>query len=526
MDEPFSRRRFLEAGLALVSLPTWAAGCGAQRSHLVLGPARPSPLQPASSAAPATATPGTYFERFGVQVALLERVLGEGLGRGGEFCEVFLQHRVSHWVGVEDAEVSRAYCEVALGAGIRVLQGDATGFAYTEDLTETALIRAAQTAAAVASGPAAVRPVAPAVRQIPSAYALAVPWEEIGIDQKLPVVQAADRLVRARDARIIKATIFLVDHTAHVLVANSEGLVVEDEQPMTELHVTCVAQHRGKTETSWHSRAARRGLDFFSSELLQGLAQEAADDTVLLFEAKTGVVGELPVVLATGITGLLLHEAIGHGMEADFNRKNTSIYANRIGQRVAPESVTIIDDGTNPRMRGSLNIDDEGTPAQRTVLVERGILRSYLHDRISAKHYQLPSTGSGRRESYRFPPVPRMRNTYLLNGPYEPQEIIASVKRGLYAEMFWNGEVNIGAGDFTFYLKHGRLIENGKLSGYVKDANLIGRGPSVLEKISMVGNDLAFFPGAGQCGKDYQFVPVGFGLPTVRAEGISIGGRA
>jgi TldD protein len=212
-------------------------------------------------------------------------------------------------------------------------------------------------------------------------------------------------------------------------------------------------------------------------------------------------------------------------MEADFNRKGISIYADRIGKRIASEHVTILDDGTNPNMRGSINVDDEGTPAQRTVLVDRGILRSYMHDRISAQHYKVAPTGNGRRQSFRFPPVPRMRNTYMLNGPHKPEEIIASVQKGVFAEKFSNGQVFIGAGDFTFYLKHGRLIEKGKLGPVVKDANLIGSGPKVLEHVDMVGDDMALFSGAGYCGKDGQRIPVGFGLPTIRAGAISVGGR-
>jgi TldD protein len=266
-------------------------------------------------------------------------------------------------------------------------------------------------------------------------------------------------------------------------------------------------------------------LGFFSAACVDEVAQCAADYTTLLFDAGPPPVGELPVVLAPGVSGILLHEAIGHGMEADFNRKGISIYADRIGQRIAPDDVTIIDDGTNERLRGSINIDDEGAVAQRTVLVENGILRSYLHDRISAAHYKVASTGSGRRESFRFPPVPRMRNTYMTNGRHHPNEVIASVKKGLYAEVFSNGEVQIGAGDFTFYLKHGRMIEDGKLTHYVKDANLIGNGPKVLEQVDMVANDMELYSGGGYCGKDRQRVPVGFGLPTIRVGSISIGGR-
>jgi TldD protein len=524
MSKSIQRRDFLRgAGIALVSLPAWAAGC-ASHSQLIARPGVSVP-PPQPPVVPRVAAGSIYFERFGVDQGVLRRIIDRGLGQGGDFCEIFLQHKVSHWVGLEDGEVNRAYTTVALGAGVRVLKGDATGYAYTEDLSESALSAAAATASAVADGPASRQRSSLKAVTVPNAYPVAMPWSAVGIEQKLPILQQTEQLARARDNRVVKTTIFLADETSRILVANSEGLLVEDDQPMTELFVSCVAEHQGKTETSGQNAASRDGIAFFTPGRIQKVAQEAVDFTTRLFDAVPPPVGELPVVLAPGITGILLHEAIGHGMEADFNRKGVSIYANRIGQRIAPEQVTIVDDGTNPRMRGSINIDDEGNLAQRTVLVENGILRSYLHDRISAQHYKVSSTGSGRRESYKFPVVPRMRNTYMLNGPRKPDEIIASVKKGLYAELFWNGQVDIGAGDFTFYLKHGRLIENGKLGAVVKDANLIGSGPKVLERIDMVADDLGFFSGAGYCGKDWQRVPVGFGLPTVRAGGISIGGR-
>jgi TldD protein len=246
--------------------------------------------------------------------------------------------------------------------------------------------------------------------------------------------------------------------------------------------------------------------------------------TLVLFEAAPPPAGEYPVVLASGTSGILLHEAIGHGMEADFNRKGISVYAGKIGERIAPGFVTIVDDGTNPGERGSINVDDEGVESERTVLVENGILTSYMHDRISSAHYKVEPTGNGRRESYQYPPVPRMRNTYMTNGPHHPEEIIKSVKKGILAETFTNGQVNIGSGDFSFYLKNGYLIEDGKLTRPVKDANLIGFGPDVLEKVEMVGNDLEMSVGASTCGKDGQGVPVGMGLPTTKCGGISVGG--
>lgn len=529
---PLNRRNFLRkagAGVVLASLPPlWPHTA---RGVLLHGPEGAGGGGGGSAGSAGGAGGGaagghtTYFDAFGVDTGLISRILAKGLSRGGEFSEVYLQHRISHWVGLEDGKVNRAYTTVDLGAGIRVLKGDATGYAFSEDLSEAALLATAATAAAVADGtPAAeVRPLAAVA--VPNRYPVAVPWSDVGMEAKLPILERADKKARGADPHISQVVVYLSDETTRILVANSEGRLVQDDQPMALLSVNCVAEKKGQRESSWQSGSARDGLAFFGPEKVDEVAGEAAAFTMLLFDAAQPPAGEYPVVLAPGLSGILLHEAIGHGMEADFNRKGISVYAGRIGQRIAPAAVSIIDDGTNERLRGSVNIDDEGTEAQRTVLVENGILRSYLHDRISAAHYKVPSTGSGRRESFRFPPVPRMRNTYMLGGSVKPEEVIASVKRGLYAEMFANGQVMIGAGDFTFYLKHGRMIEDGKLTHVVKDANLIGNGPQVLEHVDLVADDPKLYSGGGYCGKDGQRIPVGFGLPTVRAGAISIGGR-
>ncbi|HUU02226.1 MAG TPA: TldD/PmbA family protein [Myxococcota bacterium] len=512
MNKGMNRRDFLKVvgtGAAVVSVPALMSGCTTQaiKPDMQVG------------------AHGTYFDQFGVDTGLIRRTLEKGLSRGGDFSDVFLQHKIEHWVGMEDGEVNRAYTTVDLGAGIRVLKGDATGFAYCEDLTEQALLAAAATAAAVADSSAAAKQQPLAAVKVENHYTIEVPWTDVGIDKKLPIIKRTNQKARGRDKRIIKVTIYLSDTTSRILVANSEGLLVEDDQPMALLVANCVAQDKGKTEVGYQTGSSRDDLRFFSDPLVDRVAQEAADYTTMLFDAVEPPVGELPVVLAPGVTGILLHEAMGHGFEADFNRKGISIYANRIGKKIAPDFVTIFDDATNERLRGSINIDDEGMEGQRTVLVENGILRSYMHDRISANHYRTKSTGSGRRQSFRYPPVPRMRNTYMINGPHKPEEIIKSVKKGLYAEVFSNGQVQIGAGDFTFFLKHGRMIEDGKLTHVVKDANIIGSGPKVLEAVKMVGDDMQMFSGSGWCGKDGQRVPVGFGLPTVKAGGMSIGGR-
>ncbi len=513
MYKGMNRRDFLKvigSGTAVISMPGALSGCMSRRTVLAGGPTGN----------------GGYFDQFGLSPELIRKILSKGLSRGGDFSEVFAQNWVNHWVGMEDEQINRAYTNIDLGVGIRVLKGDATGYAYSEDLSEKALLAAADTAAAVADNPSDLQPKSFSPSTTPNRYHLEVPWLNVEIERKLPIIDRANQAVRARDASIIKVTVNLSDDTNRILVANSEGLWIEDDQPMGLLMVMCVASKNGKTEVGYQSRSSRDGIDFFTDEAIDEVACQAADYATMLFDAVEAPIGEMPVVLAPGVTGILLHEAMGHGFEADFNRKGTSIYADRIGERIAPEFVTVLDDGTNLRLRGSLNIDDEGTIAKRTVLVENGILRSYMHDRISARHYQTESTGSGRRQSFRFPPVPRMRNTYMLNGPHKPEEIIRSVKKGLYAEVFSNGQVDIGAGDFTFFLKHGRLIENGKLTAVVKDANLIGSGPKVLENIHMVADDMEMFSGGGMCGKDGQAVPVGFGLPTTKVGAISIGGRS
>jgi TldD protein len=513
MNSQLDRREFLcrlGAGAAVLLLPASARGGWGRLAH---AGGHASPSAPVG------------FDRFGVGTPLLRRTIDRGLAGGGDFAEVYLEHTVSRTLGMEDGKVNRAGATVALGAGIRVLKGDATGYAYTEDLSERALLSAAATAAAVADGPPGATAVALAMRRHESRYPVIVPWSDVGVDRKVPLVRAADAAARARDPRIAKVTVLLADSTSTILVANSEGLVTEDFRPMGTFSVNCVARTGSRSETAVRYLSGREEFSWFTPERVTAVGSEAAAQAVRLFEAVPAPAGEMPVVLAAGTSGILLHEAIGHGMEADFNRKGTSVYSGRIGQRIASPEVTILDDGTMGRLRGVLNIDDEGTPAQQTMLVENGILRSYMHDRISAAFYGVAPTGSGRRESFRFPPVPRMRNTYMPAGERAPEEIVASVARGLYAEEFSNGQVDIGGGDFTFYLRSGRLIENGKLTAVVKDANLIGNGPRVLERIDLVGSDFAMYAGGGSCGKDGQTVPVSFGLPTVRVSAITVGGR-
>lgn len=323
---------------------------------------------------------------------------------------------------------------------------------------------------------------------------------------------------------MIKSQIWFNDESTYILVADSEGKIACDYQPMTVIYVSCNAEENGRKEQNYYGLGGRQGIEYYTSERENLLADEAVRRTVALFEAVKPEGGEMEVVLAAGNSGILLHEAIGHGMEADFNRKKISIFSDKMNQKVAESFVSIVDDGTYPNSRGSINIDDEGNITEKTFLVENGILKNYMHDYISSKHYKVKPTGNARRESFRHPPIPRMRNTYMLPGPHTREEIIQSVKKGLYAESFTNGEVHIGAGDFTFYVKSGFLIEDGKLTRPVKDVNIIGNGPEVLKRIVMVADDFKLEEGGGTCGKDGQGVPVSDGLPTTKVSAITVGG--
>jgi TldD protein len=467
-----------------------------------------------------------YFARFGVDERLIQAALGEALSSGGEYADVFFQHRVTNNFGLEDGEVNRAYKSVELGVGVRVVNGDQTGYAFTEDLTLQGLKLAARTAAAIAEGPSRPAPGRLHVADAPpSRYPVALRWEDVAPDRKLGVLNDLNARAFAADPRVRKVALSFMDQTSAILVADSSGRVTEDAQPMTTLSLSCVAEQDGRREQNFHNVAARSDFSFYTGERLERLVRDTVDRTLILFEAVQPPAGELPVVLGAGSSGILLHEAIGHGMEADFNRKGVSIYADRLGRPVAKPFVTIVDEGTQPGARGSINVDDEGNAAGRTFLVQDGVLATYLHDTISARHYGVAPTGNGRRESYQYAPLPRMRSTYMLPGPHGRDEIIRSIKRGIYCSHFSNGQVQIGAGDFTFYVKNGYLIEDGKLTRPIKDVNLIGNGPKVLERVDMVSDDLQIDEGGWTCGKDGQSVPVSQGMPTVRVAAMTVGGR-
>jgi TldD protein len=468
--------------------------------------------------------PRFWFEQFGVDLAMCERVLAIATQYGADDADLYFEHSTSTSVGLSDNAVNRAHSSVDLGVGVRVVVGDQVGYAYTEDLVLGSMVEAARIAAQVARGGKLVGPVGPSHRHLPNHYPVRRFWWDVELDERVPLVRTWEEQAFAADPRVEKVQVSLADTDQHVMVVRADGVVAADYRPMTRAWVGVTAVEGDLREGGGYNLAGRADLSYYTEARQQRLVEEAVKRATDALHAGSPPAGEMPVVMAAGSSAILLHEAIGHGLEADFNRKGISIFADRMGSRVAPDDVTICDDGTLPGARGSLNADDEGSSTERTVLVEDGLLRSYLHDRISARHYKVRSTGSGRRESFRHPVLPRMRCTYMEAGPHAPEEIIRSVERGLYCLTFANGQVQIGAGDFAFYVRHGYLIEGGRLTRPVKDVNLIGNGPQVLATIDMVGNDLLMDESGWTCGKDGQGVPVSQGMPTVKVSKLSVGG--
>ena len=477
---------------------------------------------------PVTGPPITawFGQHFGVAPEDVRRVLGAAMSRGGDFADLFFQHRLALTVNFEDDTVNSARRGVDLGLGVRVVVGDQTGYAFTEALTVERMEEAARTAASIAAAGATHPPVDLTPRALPTYYDTSWEWDTVGVTEVAALLEDVNARARAADASIVRVTVQFGATQGHVLIVDSDGRVASDSQPMTRLALNLVMERAGETQSYGTSVAGRAGMGFYTDARLDEMVRAAVDRCSILFESGRPPAGEMPVVLAAGSSGILLHEAIGHGMEADFNRKGTSIFADRIGEEVAVPEVTIVDAGVQPDQRGSINVDDEGLPSGTTTLVERGVLRSYLHDRISAAHYGVEPTGSGRRQSFRHAPLPRMRNTYMLPGPHARDEIIGSVDRGIYCVSFTNGQVAIGPGDYTFYVKTGWLIEGGRLTQPIKDVNIIGNGPESLSRITMVGDDFEMDSLGWNCGKDGQSVPVSLGMPTVLVSGIVVGGAA
>ena len=468
-----------------------------------------------------------FFEKFGITERLLERCLGEALSAGGDYADLYFESVTATALGVDEQIVKSASQGTSAGCGIRVLSGERTGYAYTDNLSPERLIHAAKTAALIASGPAK-QPIQ-GFQDVPLADLYPVPLGGFNLDlaARLELIQRADRAARAFSPRVVQVRSSYSEELRRILVVGSDGAYASDTQPLCRLNVFVIAKDELNTTRGSAGCGGRGGLDIFTgSKSPENLAQEAARGAILQLGAVSAPAGEMEVVLGPGWPGVLLHEAVGHGLEADFNRKKTSAFAGLVGKRVASEKCTVVDNGTMPWRRGSLNVDDEGGSTQETVLIENGILKGYLSDKLSSRLMGIASTGNGRRESYEHIPMPRMTNTYMLAGQDDPGDIIRSVKHGIYAVNFGGGQVDITNGKFVFSASEAYMIEDGQITAPIKGATLIGNGPDVLTRVSMVGNDLKLDEGVGTCGKDGQAVPVGVGIPTLKIDRLTVGGTA
>jgi TldD protein len=467
------------------------------------------------------------IKHFGVTEDDLRKVVREAMSHGGSYSDLYFENTLINNLSLRDGSVNSASSDVDFGMGVRVLSGERTGYAYTENITLAEMLKVATTAANISnSNSAALAPLTINKQSFKNYYPVGKSWEDVTIKDKAPYLQKLNDRVFELDSNVCKVNVNMSDISSYILFFNSEGLLCADYRPLVSLSVVCVMEKKGRIENGYSARSFRKGVEFLTGELTETIAKDVVRLTSLMFESVTPRGGEMPVVMAAGSSGILLHEAIGHSFEADFNRKKISIFSDKFGKQICDKSINIVDDGVIPENRGTINFDDEGVESQKTYLVRKGVLSSYIHDRISAGYYGVSPTGNGRRESFRHAPLPRMRTTYMENGDATETDIIASVKNGLYVTNFSNGEVQIGAGDFTFFVKSGYLIENGKLTQPVKDINIIGNGPKALADIAMVGDNLKIDNSTWTCGKDGQGVAVSQGLPSVLVKKLIVGGIA
>lgn len=456
----------------------------------------------------------------------LQNVFGQILAHQVEYADLYFQYSRAEGWSLEEGIVKSGSFNIDQGVGVRAVSGDKTAFAYSDDISMPALVSAAQATRAIARH--GVTQSTQAVKRIKGRelYLPEDPIASLKDKDKVALLEKLEGYARAMDKRVIQVMASLAGEYEVVLVARSDGLLAADVRPLVRLSVQVIAEENGNREQGVAGGGGRFDYSYFTDDVLRDYAAKAVHQAVVNLSAKPAPAGTMTVVLGAGWPGILLHEAIGHGLEGDFNRKGSSAFAGRIGERVAATGVTVVDDGTIARRRGSLNIDDEGNPTQCTVLIENGILKGYLQDSLNARLMNVPVTGNARRESFAHIPMPRMTNTYMLNGDKSPEEIIASVKHGLYAVNFGGGQVDITSGKFVFSAAEAYMIENGKIAYPVKGATLIGNGPDVLTRVSMIGNDMSLDPGVGTCGKEGQSVPVGVGQPTLRIDGLTVGGTA
>lgn len=467
------------------------------------------------------------LEPAGLEERHLSTTLDGIMQGGADYADLYFQvSRQESWT-LEDGIIREGSFSLDQGVGVRAISGEKTGFAYSDELLLPALKQAAEAARAIARQGQTKRLSAWRRGESPPLYPVTDPTTSIDDKQKTALITAIDEKTRALDPRVERVVVSMTSSQDLVLVAATDGTLAADVRPLVRFNVSVILEHNGRREQGYAGGGARADLGYFlDGDLPMDYAREAVRQAIVQFDAVPAPAGMMPVVLGPGWPGILLHEAVGHGLEGDFNRKGTSAFSGKIGQQVASKLCTIVDDGTLSNRRGSLRIDDEGTPGQYNVLVENGILRGYMQDKLNARLMGVAPTGNGRRESFAHVPMPRMTNTYMLAGPHDPEEIIASVDKGLYAPNFGGGQVDITSGKFVFSASEAYLIENGKITAPVKGAMLIGDGPEALAKISMVGNDLELDSGVGTCGKDGQSVPVGVGQPTLKIDELTVGGTA
>jgi len=470
-------------------------------------------------------TEDLFFQRAGLDRDATNALVADAL-TGADDGELFLEYRQSESISLDDGKIKSANFDTSMGFGLRAVSGEATGFAHASEFSEGALKRAADTVKAVRSGRGGEAAVGPSGTNT-QLYTDANPINLIPFETKVELLQKIDAYARAKDPTVVQVMASILGSWQAVRIIRADGQFASDVRPMVRLNVSIMTERDGRRETGSHGMGGRVTYDGLIEESAwKGAVDEALRQSLLNLESISAPAGDLTVVLGPGWPGVLLHEAIGHGLEGDFNRKGTSAFSGRIGERVASKGVTVVDDGTLPDRRGSISIDDEGTASSRSVLIEDGILKGYIFDRLNARLMGVRPTGNGRRQSYGSQPMPRMTNTFMLNGDKDPGEILASVDKGIYAVNFGGGQVDITSGKFVFSATEAYLIENGKLGPAVKGATLIGNGPDVLTRVSMIGNDLALDDGVGTCGKDGQSVPVGVGQPTLRIDGLTVGGTA
>jgi TldD protein len=466
----------------------------------------------------------TLLAPYALDQGRLQRVFGEIMAHRVDYADLYFQYSRSESWSLEEGIVKAGSFNIDQGVGVRAVSGEKTAFAYSDDISLDALTAAAQATRAIARQGGEGRTAVARQGESHALYAPQDPLASLAATEKVALLERLERKARALDPRVTQVMASLAGEYEVVMVARSDGLQAADLRPLVRLSLQVIVESGGRREQGSAGGGGRFDYGYFSDAILDDFAGKAVQQALTNLDARPAPAGTMTVVLGPGWPGVLLHEAVGHGLEGDFNRKGTSAFSGRIGERVAAPGVTVVDDGTLERRRGSLNIDDEGNPTRHNVLIEDGVLRGYIQDTLNARLMKVAPTGNGRRESYAHVPMPRMTNTYMLNGDKDPREIIASVERGLYAVNFGGGQVDITSGKFVFSASEAFLIENGRLTHPVRGATLIGNGPDALTRVSMIGNDMRLDPGVGTCGKDGQSVPVGVGQPTLRIDGLTVGG--